>query len=120
MTKHYSERGRKRRLHPGQPRQQQYEAESGSWWPLLLLAVVVGGGAGVLSNPQAALAWLEKARPVAASVGLARVRVPQPGDYWAGCDDARAAGSAPIYAGEPGYRSDMDGDSDGIACEPHT
>jgi hypothetical protein len=120
MTKHYSERGRKRKPHSGQPRQQQYEAESGSWWPLLLLAVVVGGGAGILSNPSAASAWLEKARPVAASVGFARARLPQPGDYWAGCDDARAAGSAPIYADEPGYRSDMDGDNDGIACEPHS
>lgn len=39
--------------------------------------------------------------------------------YYSGCNEARAAGAAPIYAGEPGYRSDMDGDSDGIACEPY-
>jgi hypothetical protein len=90
------------------------------WLPIFLLAAVVGGGAGAISNPQAAFTLIAKARPVAASLGLARARVPQPGDYWAGCDDARAAGSAPIYAGEPGYRSDMDGDSDGIACEPHS
>jgi len=57
------------------------------------------------------------AAPVA--LGLARARVPQPGDYWAGCDDARKAGTAPIYAGEPGYREGMDGDGDGVACEPH-
>lgn len=25
---------------------------------------------------------------------------------------------APIYSGEPGYRESMDGDGDGIACEP--
>ncbi len=53
------------------------------------------------------------------SLGLARSRLPQTGDYWNGCDEARAAGTAPIYEGEPGYRSDMDGDGDGIACEPH-
>jgi len=94
--------------------------ERGGWLPLFLLAAVVSGGVGVISNPQAAFALMAKARPVAVSLGLARARVPQPGDYWAGCDDARAAGSAPIYAGEPGYRSDMDGDSDGIACEPHS
>jgi hypothetical protein len=48
-----------------------------------------------------------------------RSRPPQPGDHWGGCNDAREAGTAPIYSGEPGYRSDMDGDGDGIACEPH-
>jgi len=31
----------------------------------------------------------------------------------------RAAGKAPLHAGEPGYRSGLDGDSDGIACEPY-
>ena len=46
-------------------------------------------------------------------------RAPEAGDYWRGCDDARAAGTAPIYRGEPGYRDGMDGDSDGIACEPY-
>lgn len=25
----------------------------------------------------------------------------------------------PIYRGEPGYRVEMDGDGDGIACEPY-
>ncbi|MCU6453926.1 excalibur calcium-binding domain-containing protein [Sphingomonas sp. A2-49] len=39
--------------------------------------------------------------------------------YYSGCNDAEAAGAAPIYAGEPGYRSAMDGDGDGIACEPY-
>jgi hypothetical protein len=39
--------------------------------------------------------------------------------YFSGCDAARAAGAAPIYEGEPGYRPEMDGDSDGVACEPH-
>ncbi len=39
--------------------------------------------------------------------------------YYAGCNEARAAGAAPIYRGSPGYRPEMDGDSDGIACEPH-
>lgn len=38
---------------------------------------------------------------------------------YSGCNEARAAGAAPIYAGQPGYRANMDGDSDGIACEPY-
>jgi len=36
-----------------------------------------------------------------------------------GCDEVRALGKDPIYAGEPGYRETMDGDGDGIACEPY-
>ena len=39
--------------------------------------------------------------------------------YYPNCSAARAAGAAPIYRGEPGYREGMDGDNDGIACEPY-
>jgi hypothetical protein len=39
--------------------------------------------------------------------------------HYSGCDEVRAAGKAPLHSGEPGYRSDMDGDGDGVACEPH-
>lgn len=56
---------------------------------------------------------------LAVATGAARVRAPQAGDYWPGCDAARAAGTSPIYRSEPGYRSGMDGDGDGIACEPY-
>ena len=48
-----------------------------------------------------------------------RTRPPKAGDVWQGCNDARAAGTAPIYSYEPGYDTKMDGDGDGIACEPH-
>lgn len=37
--------------------------------------------------------------------------------YYASCADARAAGAAPLYEGDPGYRSQLDRDHDGIACE---
>ncbi|CAM8659920.1 Excalibur calcium-binding domain containing protein [Acidimicrobiia bacterium] len=37
--------------------------------------------------------------------------------YYANCTAARAAGAAPIYLGQPGYRSALDGDKDGVACE---
>jgi endonuclease YncB( thermonuclease family) len=39
--------------------------------------------------------------------------------YFRDCREAWAAGAAPIYRGQPGYRSEMDGDGDGIACEPY-
>jgi hypothetical protein len=38
--------------------------------------------------------------------------------YYSGCNEVRAAGKAPLHSGDPGYRVEMDGDSDGIACEP--
>lgn len=38
--------------------------------------------------------------------------------YYAGCNEVRAIGKAPLYEGQPGYREEMDGDGDGIACEP--
>jgi hypothetical protein len=47
--------------------------------------------------------------PVAASGGWS----------YRNCREARAAGAAPLYAGQPGYGQHMDGDGDGIACEPY-
>ncbi|MEW4449240.1 excalibur calcium-binding domain-containing protein [Qipengyuania sp. JC766] len=38
--------------------------------------------------------------------------------YYSGCKAVRAAGRAPLYSHQPGYRPEMDGDGDGIACEP--
>ena len=46
-----------------------------------------------------------------------RIKVEQSVHY-SGCDEARAAGKAPIQAGQPGYREGLDGDGDGVACEP--
>lgn len=37
--------------------------------------------------------------------------------YYANCTAAKAAGAAPLYAGQAGYRPALDRDSDGIACE---
>jgi hypothetical protein len=86
------------------------------------IAALVGGIAGVgsiglpsgegQSIPQLAM-------EASIDAGFARRRAPRPGDMWGGCNDARAAGTAPIYRGEPGYREDMDGDNDGVACETH-
>ncbi|MFW0182859.1 GmrSD restriction endonuclease domain-containing protein [Rothia sp. CCM 9417] len=37
--------------------------------------------------------------------------------YYKNCSAAKAAGAAPIYAGQPGYGSHLDRDGDGVACE---
>lgn len=55
----------------------------------------------------------------------ARPRAAQPltgqnrtnGRAFANCSEARAAGAAPVRAGEPGYGRHLDRDGDGIGCE---
>ena len=41
-----------------------------------------------------------------------------PGLSSANCREAWSAGAAPIQSWEPAYRPEMDGDGDGVACEP--
>ncbi|MEV0114123.1 excalibur calcium-binding domain-containing protein [Streptomyces sp. NPDC050844] len=47
---------------------------------------------------------------------------PQPSEsspYYENCDEARAAGAAPLHVGDPGYAPHLDRDGDGVACEPY-
>jgi hypothetical protein len=39
------------------------------------------------------------------------------GVYYKNCTAAKAAGAAPLYRAQPGYRPELDRDGDGIACE---
>lgn len=39
------------------------------------------------------------------------------GTYYRNCTAARAAGAAPVYAGDPGYAAHLDRDNDGVGCE---
>ncbi|MCK8673535.1 excalibur calcium-binding domain-containing protein [Rhodococcus sp. HM1] len=41
----------------------------------------------------------------------------QPTVSYRNCDEAKAAGAAPILKGEPGYGTHLDRDKDGIACD---
>ena len=62
----------------------------------------------------------EQARQAAAAQQAqqqqAFVSQPQQGAY-RNCSEARAAGAAPLYRGQPGYGSHLDRDGDGVACE---
>ena len=71
-------------------------------------AVMFGGLAGY--------AW-SSLPPAAFQSSEERERIEQSVTY-SGCNEVRAIGKAPLYSGQPGYRYDMDGDGDGIACEP--
>ena len=44
-------------------------------------------------------------------------RSPKEEVYYGKCADVQAAGKAPLHRGDPGYRSGLDRDGDGIACE---
>lgn len=35
------------------------------------------------------------------------------------CSEARAAGAAPVFRGQPGYGPHLDRDGDGVGCEPY-
>lgn len=87
---------------------------------IILLASIILGAAG-------GIAWgdlpsSDRASPRAArTASAARIAAPatDPNVHYSGCNEVRALGKAPLYADQPGYREDMDGDGDGIACEPH-
>ncbi|MEL1249084.1 excalibur calcium-binding domain-containing protein [Aurantiacibacter gilvus] len=78
---------------------------------MLLGAAVVGGSGGYLLS-----ASDEPTEDVAQA---APQQLMSTDVYYRYCDDARAAGAAPIYRGEPGYRDALDADNDGVACEPY-
>ena len=63
----------------------------------------------------ALVAWATRVSPEE----QARLDATMESVYYSGCNAVRRAGKAPLYYGEPGYRSDMDGDGDGIGCEPY-
>lgn len=47
---------------------------------------------------------------------FALLTAPSAGAYGS-CAEARAAGAAPLFAGQPGYSRKLDRDGDGVACE---
>lgn len=52
----------------------------------------------------------DKPAPPAPAPAPARV-------HFSSCKQAREAGAAPLYRGDPGYSSKLDRDNDGVACE---
>ena len=76
------------------------------------MARVLAGCGGAPATP-AAIPAPAAATPAAQAPTAATPR----NAYYPNCAAARAAGAAPLYRGQPGYRTQMDGDGDGIACE---
>jgi len=66
---------------------------------------------------EAARVAAEQAAQQAPVVQEPPVDAPAGDVFYANCTEAKAAGAAPLYLGQPGYRPKLDGDSDGVACE---
>lgn len=58
----------------------------------------------------------QAAKPAPAPAPVAPAPAPAAA-YYANCAAAKAAGAAPLYAGQPGYSTALDRDKDGVACE---
>jgi len=65
-----------------------------------------------------ALTWfaITPSAPRAAVASYVKVRTTD--QHYSGCTAVRAAGRKDIPSWDPSYRSWMDGDGDGLACEP--
>ncbi|WP_053731695.1 excalibur calcium-binding domain-containing protein [Nocardia sp. NRRL S-836] len=76
------------------------------------------GGLDVKPAPQPVVPQPVVPQPVAPQpVAPPPAPAPPASAYYANCAAARAAGVAPLYRGQPGYRSALDRDNDGVACE---
>jgi hypothetical protein len=76
-------------------------------WPTLARALESATGVKVPPAPSS-----RTAPPAAPTTGTAPADV-----YYPNCTAVRAAGAAPLHAGQPGYRPGLDRDGDGVACE---
>ncbi len=50
-------------------------------------------------------------------LAVVRVVTPPTAVYYQNCTEVRAAGAAPIHAGDPGWQTKFDRDGDGVGCE---
>lgn len=66
-------------------------------------------------EPQEASNAPEVEEPAAPAPAPQPVRAPT--QMYSSCAQARAAGAAPLYEGDPGYNPRLDRDKDGVACE---
>lgn len=79
---------------------------------ILINAALLGLGAGFVASrlpPELTMSQEE----------LDRMHAIERSVQYDGCNQVRALGKAPLHRGDPGYGSHMDGDGDGVACEPY-
>ncbi|GAB1810411.1 excalibur calcium-binding domain-containing protein [Priestia megaterium] len=62
-------------------------------------------------------AQAEQARKEAEAQAQAQQQQQSQTVYFKNCTEARAAGAAPVYQGQPGYAKHLDRDGDGVGCD---
>jgi hypothetical protein len=103
-------------------RERNREQQTGWGLPVLgLVGVFLGGAAGwVITMPDwERAALLSQAGRQVEKLADAVTGSPRPYRHFDDCRAAHAAGYFNIKRSEPSYRADMDGDKDGLACEPY-
>ncbi|MEU4839405.1 excalibur calcium-binding domain-containing protein [Nocardia fusca] len=84
---------------------------------LTLLAAPAASAAGPIGLPSLAGTGSSAADAVLGATGSAQLtQTGSAGGAFKNCDEARAAGRAPIFRGEPGFAPHLDPDGDGFAC----
>ncbi|WP_201280737.1 excalibur calcium-binding domain-containing protein [Paenibacillus lutrae] len=71
-------------------------------------------------SPKEAIKPAATAAPKQATAKPAPTPKPEPKNAnvsYKNCTEAKAAGAAPLYEGDPGYSTKLDRDRDGVACE---
>ncbi len=97
---------------------------------LIVIAGVLGGTreSTTIAEPAAATAaptpttaavtpTLDVAPAPARKPAVTATRKPATSVYYRSCAAAQAVGAAPLQTGDPGYRTGLDPDGDGVACE---
>lgn len=94
-------------------------AQGAGVWGTIFVEPAAWRAANPRSDAPPALAREERTVRVVGAAQAEAPAGPRGGVFFRNCNEARAAGAAPLRRGQPGYRPEMDGDNDGIACEPY-
>ncbi len=92
-----------------------YKSDDLQWAAMAFIGVFVA--VVVILHPGEAREAMRSMEPRAERV--AAMFEPPPDQHFRGCDQARSAGRSNIPSSDPSYREFMDGDGDGLACEPY-
>ena len=92
-------------------RQHRREEQGSAWCALLGVPLMLGFGYTLIGDAVPLVGTL--------TMSASERATSQRSVTYSGCREVRRLGTAPLYAGQPGYREEMDGDGDGIACEDY-